>query len=117
MLGPDVSFVRTARLPARRSSQKFFEGHPDLAVEIDRTNESLSKLPIYATLGIPEIWRYDVKNSRVQMYELQGSAYLEVASSRSFPILTGKVLADFIEQSKVHGQKAALAAFHKWMTK
>ena len=28
---------------------------PDLAVEIDVTNESLSKFPIYATLGVPEI--------------------------------------------------------------
>jgi Uma2 family endonuclease len=32
---------------------------PDIAVEIDITNESLAKFPIYAALGIPEIWRYE----------------------------------------------------------
>jgi Uma2 family endonuclease len=31
---------------------------PDIAVEIDITNESLSRFPTYANLGVPEIWRY-----------------------------------------------------------
>src|SRR5438034_9295297 len=34
---------------------------PDIVVEIDMTNESLSKFPIYAAIGVPEIWRYDGK--------------------------------------------------------
>ncbi len=32
---------------------------PDLAIEIDLTSGSLNKLPIYAALGVAEIWRYD----------------------------------------------------------
>jgi Uma2 family endonuclease len=88
---------------------------PDIAVEIDVTNESLSKFPIYATLGVPEIWRYDTKHKRVQMYELKENSYVEIPSSRSFPILTGEVIVEFTEQSKTEGQKAAMAAFRKWM--
>lgn len=90
---------------------------PDLVVEVDSTNESLSKFPVYSTLRVPEIWRYDVKHSRVIMYELSENEYVEVPSSRAFPMLTAKVLAGFIEQSKVHGQKAAMAAFRKWLKK
>src|SRR5262249_32766873 len=32
---------------------------PDLAIEIDHTNSSLPKQPIYARLGVPELWRFD----------------------------------------------------------
>ena len=32
---------------------------PDLVIEIDITSPSLNKLPIYARMGVPEVWRYD----------------------------------------------------------
>jgi len=32
---------------------------PDLVVEIDITSSSLNRFQIYATLGVPELWRYD----------------------------------------------------------
>ncbi len=38
---------------------------PDLAIEIDITNSSISKLDIYFALGVPEIWRY---NGRVLQF-------------------------------------------------
>ena len=87
---------------------------PDLAVEIDVTNESLSKFPIYATLGVPEIWRYVSKRKSVLMYELRDGAYVEIPASRSFPMLTPQVLADFLEQSKADGRTKALAMFRRW---
>lgn len=41
---PDVSFVAKARLHGRRSTKKFFQGAPDLAVEIVSPNDVWSKL-------------------------------------------------------------------------
>jgi Uma2 family endonuclease len=32
---------------------------PDIVVEVDIPNESLSTFPIYAALSVPEIWRHD----------------------------------------------------------
>lgn len=32
---------------------------PDLALEIDLTSKSIPRLPLYARLGVPEIWCYD----------------------------------------------------------
>ncbi len=32
---------------------------PDLALEMEVTNRAVPKLPIYAALGVPEVWRYD----------------------------------------------------------
>ena len=88
---------------------------PDLAVEIDITNESLSKFPIYATFGVPEIWRYVDNQKAVIMYELRNKAYVEIQTSRSFPALTPATLAQFIEQSSKEGQKKALRTFRDWL--
>jgi len=90
---------------------------PDLIIEVDSTNESLNKFVIYSTLHIPEIWRYDVKHSHLYMYELKGTDYVAIASSRSFPILTPEVLVEIIDLGKTLGQKAALAAFRQWLKK
>jgi Uma2 family endonuclease len=48
---------------------------PDLIVEIDLTSFSLNKFPIYARLGVPEVWRYD--GERVATFELRGEEYTE----------------------------------------
>jgi len=88
---------------------------PDLAVEIDVTNESLTKFPIYATLGVPEIWRYVSKRKSVLMYELRKGEYVEISASRSFPRLTPQVLAEFLEHSKTKGRTNALAVFRRWL--
>jgi Uma2 family endonuclease len=88
---------------------------PDLAVEIDVTNESLNKFPIYAALGVREIWRYVEKRRSVAIYELREGAYVEIHASRSFPMLTPEVLAQFIESSRTGGQKKALTAFRQWL--
>jgi Uma2 family endonuclease len=90
---------------------------PDLVVEVDATSESSSKFPIYRTFRVPEIWRYDVKNRRVQMYELRGGEYVEISASLTFPFLTSDVLAGFIDQSKTQGQKTAISAFRRWLKK
>lgn len=90
---------------------------PDVVVEVDKSNQSLHKFPIYATFGVPEIWRCDVRRSLIVMYELSAGSYVEIPSSRSFPILTGRVLIDFIGQSRIHGQMAALTAFRRWVKK
>jgi len=55
------------------------------------------------------------RRSHIVMYELRDRSYVEIPSSRSFPILTGGVLIHFIEQSRVQGQMAALAAFREWI--
>src|SRR5438093_5174870 len=71
---------------------------PDVVVEIDTTNESLAKFPIYAALGVPEIWRYNGKLTL--FYELAGRAYTEISVSRALPNLTSRLLTEFLELSK-----------------
>lgn len=52
---------------------------PELVVEIDITHGSLSKFPIFADLGIEEVWRFDGES--VKFHRLQEKKYKEVAES------------------------------------
>ena len=51
---------------------------PDLVIEIDITSPSLNKFPIYAAVGVLEVWRY--KGGRVQIFQREGEQYKEVAA-------------------------------------
>ena len=110
--GVNPNYVRNAdRIIGRHKIDLESDPPPDVVVEIDVTNESLSKLPIYAALGVPEIWRYDGRTA--QFYELAGDAYRNESESRSFPRLKPAMLAEALEHSKADGQTAALAAFRQ----
>ncbi len=85
---------------------------PDLIIEIDITGESLNKLPIYAQLGIPEVWRYDGK--RLIMLALKGDEYIECERSFAFPYLAASVISAFIEESKSLKRAAWLRSIREW---
>jgi Uma2 family endonuclease len=112
---PDTCFYvqNAARIIGKRSLDFNVDPPPDIVVEIDVTNVSQPKFPIYAALGVPEIWRYD--GSQAYFYHLAGEQYVETAHSRAFPFLTGATLAQFIEQSKTAGQDTALDAARAWV--
>ena len=64
---------------------------------MDITNPSLDKLPIYARLGVPEVWRYD--GERLTIFGLRGEGYAEVVGSSVLPPLTREALSDHIKES------------------
>jgi Uma2 family endonuclease len=84
---------------------------PDVAIEIDMTNDSLDKFPIYAALGVPEIWRY--YGATMRFYKLAGENYELIQNSLTFPVLTAEDLTQCLEQSKTEGQTAAAKAFRR----
>lgn len=112
---PDCSFYvqNASAVIGNRRIDLNIDPPPDVVVEIDITNESLSKFPIYSAFGVPEIWRYDGK--RVEIYHLVNQSYIEKAESLAFPSLTANALTDRIEQSKTEGQSAALSTFRQWI--
>ena len=114
---PDACFyVASAdRVIGKRKIDLESDPPPDIVVEIDITNESLSKFPIYAALSVPEIWRYD--GTKVQFYELGAGGYREIPESRSLARLTPAMLADALEQSKTEGQTVALRVFRQRLQK
>jgi Uma2 family endonuclease len=71
---------------------------PDIVVEVVVTHPSVSKFPLCAALGIPEIWTYD--GSRLAMYGLRETEYVEVPASRTLRGLNAKQLGEFLELGK-----------------
>ncbi len=71
---------------------------PDLVVEVDITHTDIQKNKFYASLGIPEFWRYNGKIWRI--YQLQEQAYVEVETSLTFPQVPKERLYVFLEQAK-----------------
>lgn len=112
---PDASFyVQNAdSLVGSRRIDLNVDPPPDIVVEVDITNESLSKFPIYAAFGVPEIWRYNGKQALI--YNLVGQDYVEASFSRSFHGLTAQAITDSVELSKTEGQSKALTSFRKWV--
>jgi Uma2 family endonuclease len=89
---------------------------PDLAFEADITSRSIPRLPIYAALGVPEIWRYDGK--KLHCLHLDKGAYREAEYSKSFPRLRVADLQPFVRAAEQTGdQNAALKAFRVWLRK
>ncbi|MFP4336305.1 MAG: Uma2 family endonuclease [Halothece sp.] len=88
---------------------------PDLVLEIDITSKSLSRFPIYARLGVPEIWCYD--SGELKIYQLQNEEYIEVETSLVFPTLPIQELPVLIEQYRPQGRRAIRRAVRGWARK
>lgn len=71
---------------------------PDLVIEVDITSPSINKLPIYAQLGVPEVWRYD--GVKLEILRLGDARYAEVTESTVLLSLTSSVLTGLMERSK-----------------
>lgn len=86
---------------------------PDLALEIDVTSKSVNRLPIYARLGVPELWCYD--SGELKIYLLQNGEYLESQTSLVFPSLPIRELPKLIEEHRSEGRRAMRQAVRNWV--
>jgi Uma2 family endonuclease len=88
---------------------------PDLVLEIDITSGSLDKRPIYAAVGVPELWRYDGKKLEVFVLQPSSQDYQQVNQSPTLPWMPLDVIPRFIRQSLVDGETATLRTFRAWV--
>lgn len=86
---------------------------PDVVVEVDIHHDSRENYPIYVALGVPEIWRYDGKEMTI--YLLQQSEYVGVETSLALPMLSSRVLTEYIRRMQQDGEFNAILAFDEWL--
>lgn len=86
---------------------------PDLVLEIDVTSKSLDRFPIYARLGVPEIWRYD--KGQLIIYQLQANTYVETNVSLAFPQFPVQQILPFIAEHQAMGRRKMRLAFRDWV--
>jgi Uma2 family endonuclease len=86
---------------------------PDLVVEVDITNPSEGRFPIYARLGIPELWQFD--GQTIQYYELRDGEYVATQISPAFPMLPADVILQSLQKRLNIGETQAVLEFKTWI--
>lgn len=85
---------------------------PDLVVEVDITHTDIDKPALYASMGVPEFWRF---NGRVwRIYQLQGAEYQEVEISPTFGQVPKTKLYEFLALAQ-EDEVAAEQNLRQWM--
>ena len=86
---------------------------PDLVIEVDITSPSIRKMPIYAALGVPELWRW--RGGLLTFWTLDGGEYAEVENSGTFPELTKAVIERHLAMRDDLGETQTILAFRQWI--
>ena len=112
---PDSSFYIQSEALVRHLTELDLsvDPPPDLVVEVDITSSSDRRLPIYARLGIPELWQYD--GQTVQYYLLKDDEYEAVQISPTFPDLPAPVIDLYLKRRLSIGESQAIREFKAWI--
>jgi Uma2 family endonuclease len=92
---PDAAFVTAARVAGGSSSEGFFRGAPDLAVEIRSPSDSLAaieqKVDDYLSAGASLVWLVDADSRTVRVFGAAGPGTVldETAELHGEPALPG----------------------------
>jgi Uma2 family endonuclease len=97
---PDTSFYFTNidLIAARETIDLETDPPPDLWIEVDNRSSSRGRLPVYAALGVPEVWRYRVGTGRVWFGRLEHGAYTPIDRSVVLPMLTTDLVRFALEK-------------------
>ena len=84
---------------------------PSLWVEVDNWGSSASKLPLYAGLGVPEVWRYRPRSRKLWFGRLAGDTYEELAVSLALPGLTPGMILQLLAD----GARTPASQWGEWL--
>ena len=85
---------------------------PDLVVEVDITSPSISKLPIFAEFGVPEVWRFD--GERLSILRLRHGSYQAVETSEVFPGVSAAAMEQLLAQGRALDRTGWLRLARAW---
>lgn len=87
---------------------------PDLAIEVDITRRSIPRQPIYASLGVPELWR--VTHPAIECLQLsEQGTYHMTERSASFPFLAPAQLWTWMQRLQFEEDLVVLREFRDWV--
>jgi Uma2 family endonuclease len=87
---------------------------PDLAIEVEVTRSCVPRMPVYASMRVPELWRFD--GNVVTFYGLtRRGKYTKREQSLAFPFLRPADLLRFLEMRYSTDENSVIRAFVKWV--
>lgn len=99
---------------AKRTVDLKTDPPPDLAVEAEYSRSIVDKLPIYASLGIPEVWRSD-GTTVIGLHLNADGRYLQQERSWNLPFLRVAELGRFLSQFDGADETAWIRSFRAWV--
>jgi Uma2 family endonuclease len=115
---PDTCFYLShePRVREKEDLDLAIDPPPDLAIEVDNQNRSIGKLPIYAALGVPEVWRYDARAGVIWFGRLQDDGtYASIDRSEALPILTPQRVLDALSLGAGMPQSRWIELVREWV--
>lgn len=111
-LGPTAA--RMTEATATRALDFRSDPPPDLAIEVEITRSLLDRIPLYAAVKIPELWRFD--GSRFGIWCLQpDGTYAPAESSRYFPTVVAAAINGCLLDLATLDDAARLRRFREWV--
>jgi len=119
---PDAAYYlqHEAQMRSKASIHLETDPAPDLILEVMLNKSAIDKLPLYAALGIPEVWRYvskpgdDFFKGELLLYCLEQGGYIESPQGYAFPFMPASRILQFIDQSDTLGLMTALRFLREW---
>jgi Uma2 family endonuclease len=105
-------YIQNQPLVAQKTVDLSVDPPPDLIVEVDITHTDINKLNFYASMGVPEFWRYNGEVLRI--YQLQEHQYIEVENSPTFVWVIKERLYQFLQECQVDEVQAE-KSFRAWV--
>lgn len=112
---PDACFYiqNEVRVRGKKKLDLTVDPPPDLIVEVDIASPSLDKFPIYAHVGVPEVWRYD--GHILAVFTLENGEYRERTHSTMLPGLPSREVSQLIGDSHSLTRTAWLRRVREWI--
>lgn len=83
---------------------------PDLIIEVEVSHPADRAMAIHSRLGVPEVWRYDVRKNTLGFYSLsEVGAYISIGRSRYLPMLGPADVLAQLELGK------SVVPFSRWL--
>ncbi len=86
---------------------------PDLAIEVEHTSMAVRKLPIYAQLGIPEVWRW--RDETLSVFRLVDGQYVEQTTSEALSGFPLDQLRTALSQRTKRDETSLVSEFRQWL--
>ena len=90
---------------------------PDLAIEVESSRKMIDRIPLYAAMGIPEIWR--VTGSKVEILLLisKKKGYVSASISPTFPKVPLAQIERFLVRSERIDETTLTTEILDWVAK
>jgi Uma2 family endonuclease len=108
-------FLTAAKVEATRHRSKTADDYPapDLAIEVDTSPSEVDRPEIYATIGVPEVWRFDGETLRVDRLR-DDRTYEEVPASLFLPVTPAEVVR-WVVSEEVADETAWVRRLRQWV--